>query len=107
MQLIEPTARKHRQEQVISLAVRVSQFSVRRLEDTLMMLTVRDRLALADGLTVRGSSIRRRLETVSAASPAQPPDIDRNEPPLPRPGLRLIELERARREQRETATAGR
>jgi len=71
------------------------------------MLTSRDRLALAQGLSVRGSAIRRRFETHSSTTPAQPPDTERNELPLPRPGVRLVELERARRDERDRTTLNR
>jgi hypothetical protein len=64
------------------------------------MLTVRDRLTMAQGLTVRGSAVRRHFESLSV-SHAPPIGIERNEVPLPRPGMRLVELERARRKQLE------
>ena len=64
------------------------------------MLTVRDRLAMAEGLSVRGSAIRRHFEDPSV-SPAPLVDPERNELPKPRPGMRLVELERARRKQIE------
>jgi hypothetical protein len=64
-----------------------------------MMLTVHDRLAMAQGLSVRGSAIRRHFEEPSSPIQNPPSGIDRNELPKPRPGMRLVELERKRREQ--------
>jgi len=66
-----------------------------------MMLTVHDRLAMAQGLSVRGSAIRMRFETLSPPAETSPPGAHRNEVPKPRPGMRLVELERARRKQIE------
>jgi hypothetical protein len=65
------------------------------------MLTRHDRLAMAQGLSVRGSAIRRHFETVPPPAPTPPTGVDRNEVPKPRPGMRLVELERARRKQIE------
>jgi hypothetical protein len=65
------------------------------------MLTVHDRLAMAQGLSVRGSAIRQHFETMPPPAPTPPTGVDRNEVPKPRPGMRLVELERARRKQIE------
>jgi hypothetical protein len=65
------------------------------------MLTVHDRLAMAQGLSVRGSAIRRHFEPLSQPAQTPPIGVDRNEIPKPRPGMRLVELERARRKQIE------
>jgi hypothetical protein len=72
-----------------------------------MMLTARDRLSLAQGFSVRGSSIRRRFEQFSATPDTPPTRFQSNELPPPRRGLRLVELERARREQQEHGTLDR
>ena len=71
------------------------------------MLTVGDRLTLAQGLSVRGSAIRRRFEPLSSMSHPIPAAIQRNELPVPRTGLRLVELERARGQQRALGTPNR
>jgi hypothetical protein len=63
------------------------------------MLTVHDRLAMAQGLSVRGSAIRRHFESTSPPAPTPLTGVDRNEIPKLRPGMRLVELERARRKQ--------
>jgi hypothetical protein len=60
-----------------------------------MMLTYRDRLSLAQGLTVRGSAVRHGAGSAGRA-PSDPQDVQRFELPMPRPGQRLVELERAR-----------
>jgi hypothetical protein len=65
------------------------------------MLTVHDRLAMAQGFSVRGSAIRRHFESISSMTPEPSAGLERNELPKPRPGMRLVELERARRELRE------
>jgi hypothetical protein len=72
-----------------------------------MMLTARDRLSLAQGFSVRGSSTRRRFELFSATPDTPPTSFQLNELPPPRRGLRLVELERARREQQEHGTINR
>lgn len=64
-----------------------------------MMLTVHDRLAIAEGLSVRGSAIRRHFELAPLTPPGPLLDPERNELTKPRPGMRLVELERARRKQ--------
>jgi hypothetical protein len=70
-----------------------------------MLLTARDRLLLAQGLSVRGSTIRKLFDPVASMPPVQPPaNFQTNELPRPRTGLRLVELERAR--QRETQRRG-
>jgi len=61
-----------------------------------MLLTVRDRIAVAEGFSVRGSAIRRRFEPDSATPDTRPAGCQLNEVPPPRRGLRLVELERAR-----------
>ena len=61
-----------------------------------MLLTVRDRIAVAQGFSVRGSAIRRRFEREFATPDTRPAGCQVNELPPPRPGLRLVELERAR-----------
>jgi hypothetical protein len=78
-----------------------------RLEETSKMLTVGDRLALAQGLSVRGSAIRRRFEPLSSMSHPIPAGIQRNELPVPRTGLRLVDLERARDQHRALGTPNR
>jgi hypothetical protein len=83
-----------RSNQVLSL-------KARRLEDTATMLTVHDRLAMAQGLSVRGSAIRLHFDSMPSPAQTPPPGVDRNEVPKPRPGMRLVELERARRKQIE------
>jgi hypothetical protein len=60
------------------------------------MLTARDRLSLAQGLTVQGSAIRRRFDSVSSRREAPPTGFQLHELPLPRVGRRLVDLERAR-----------
>jgi hypothetical protein len=65
------------------------------------MLTVHDRLAMAQGLSVRGSAIRLHFESLSPPAQTPPAGVDRNEIPKPRPGMRLVALERARRKQIE------
>jgi hypothetical protein len=81
-------------KQVLSL-------KARWLEDTSTMLTIHDRLAMAQGFSVRGSAVRRHFEAISSIPPVPPVGPDRNELPKPRPGMRLVELERARRKQIE------
>jgi hypothetical protein len=66
-----------------------------------MMLTIHDRLAIAEGLSVRGSAIRRHFESAAVTPPGPVVDPERNELPKPRTGMRLVELERARRKQIE------
>jgi hypothetical protein len=61
-----------------------------------MLLTVRDRIAVAQGFSVRGSAIRRGFEPDSATPDWRPAGCQLNELPPPRRGLRLVELERAR-----------
>ncbi len=61
-----------------------------------MLLTIRDRIAVAQGFSVRGSAIRRRFEPDSATLDTRPAGCQLNELPPPRRGLRLVELERAR-----------
>jgi hypothetical protein len=60
-----------------------------------MLLTVRDRIAVAQGFSVRGSAIR-RFEPDSVTPDTRPAGCQLNELPPPRRGLRLVELERAR-----------
>jgi hypothetical protein len=62
---------------------------------------------MAQGLSVRGSTIRRRFEMFASAPPLSQANIERNELPLPQPGQRLVELERARREQCDQGTRNR
>ncbi len=70
------------------------------------MLTARDRLAVAQGLSVRGSAIR-HFEALPTPPAKVPAGLLVNELPPPRPGLRLVELERRRREQLERGTLNR
>jgi len=71
-----------------------------------MMLTARDRLSVAQGLSVRGSAIRHFAELTTPPDKV-PNGVLVNELPPPRPGLRLVELERRRREQLERGTLNR
>ncbi len=63
-----------------------------------MMLTVHDRLSLAQGFSVRGSAIRRRFEALRTMPDTPAAACQLNELPPPRRGLQLVELERARQE---------
>jgi hypothetical protein len=71
-----------------------------------MMLTARDRLSVAQGLSVRGSAIR-HFEELPTPPEKAPTRVQVNELPPSRPGLRLVELERRRREQLERGTLNR
>jgi hypothetical protein len=71
-----------------------------------MMLTARDRLSVAQGLSVRGSAIR-HFEELPTQLESTPTRVQVNELPPPRPGHRLVELERRRREQLERGTLDR
>ncbi len=70
-----------------------------------MMLTYRDRLSLAQGLTVRGSAVRHRADAPVHAQ-SEPQDVQRFELPMPRPGQRLVELEQARERAKRATTGG-
>lgn len=70
------------------------------------MLTARDRLSVAMGLSVRGSAIR-RFDAPPTAPDKAPTGVQVNELPPPRRGFRLLELERMRREQLERGTRNR
>lgn len=70
------------------------------------MLTARDRLSVAQGLSVRGSAIR-HFEALPTLPEKEPTRVQVNELPPPRPGVRLVELERRRREQLDRDTLSR
>jgi hypothetical protein len=72
-------------------------FTIRRAHDKEpMLLSLRDRLTVARGLAVRGSTLHKYFESSARVErKAQPPYAQENELAQPRPGLRLVDLERA------------